>query len=78
MNYYMIQKTVKDFGPIAMKFIAANKDTIIKISPRFSYRKTTTKAGKTVYQTDLMQRTDCFDKNYNETTTLAQSLYRTE
>ena len=33
MNYYMIQKTVKDFGPIAMKFIAANKDTIIKILP---------------------------------------------
>ena len=33
MNYYMIQKTVKDLGPTAMKFIAANKDTIIKILP---------------------------------------------
>ena len=33
MNHCVIRKTVKDFGPVAMKFITSNKDTIIKILP---------------------------------------------
>lgn len=33
MDYYMIQKSLKNFGPVATKFLTANKDLILKILP---------------------------------------------